>query len=84
MLGVGGEQLGGQRPALGRADVTDRGHVGADRSLLERYAQAAASLADAGVLRTAVSVMASHGQHLTVLRRALGRQPLAGPLEPPG
>jgi hypothetical protein len=34
-------------------------------------------LREPNVLRTAATIMASHGQHLTVLERAAGRDPLA-------
>jgi hypothetical protein len=73
----------GLDPAAARlaAAVGARERAGAaivlERSLLEAYAAALGDLYDPSTVRTAATVMASHGQHLVVHYEALARDPLA-------
>jgi ferritin-like protein len=46
------------------------------------YQDAARSLEDGELLKTLAAIMANHGQHLVVLREALGRDPVPGAFEP--
>jgi hypothetical protein len=46
------------------------------------YQDAARSLEDGELLKTLAAIMANHGQHVVVLREALGRDPVPGAFEP--
>lgn len=50
--------------------------IALERSLLDAYREALRRLEDPGMARTAATVMASHGQHLTVLYERSGRDPM--------
>lgn len=49
------------------------------RSLLAAYEDALSALAEPSILRTAATIAASHAQHLALLRREAGQDPLHSP-----
>ena len=51
--------------------------IALEQSLLDAYESAIRGLEQPQVLQTAATVMASHAQHLAMLRREAGRDPLA-------
>lgn len=55
--------------------------VGLELKAVAAYYEAQQALSDPGLLRTGAQIMANEGQHLVVLRQALGRQPLPGAFE---
>jgi Ferritin-like domain len=74
------KRLGGKPPpAPRRAGEQEAGAASALRlelTAVAAYHDALGRLRNPAVLRTVSSVMANHGQHLVVLREALGREPL--------
>ena len=48
-----------------------------ERALIRGCADRLAQLDEPGILRTVATVMASHAQHLALLERAAGRDPLS-------
>jgi Ferritin-like domain len=69
-------------PAARRLAEADRAAapgraIALEESLLETYDEALLGLAEPSMLRTAASIAASHAQHLAVLRRDAGLDPLA-------
>lgn len=52
--------------------------VALELDLVEIYRDALPALPDAKIAMTAATILASHSQHLLILRRETGRDPLAG------
>jgi hypothetical protein len=50
-----------------------------ERSLLAAYEEALGALVEPSILRTAATIAASHAQHLALLRREAGLDPLDSP-----
>jgi hypothetical protein len=55
--------------------------IGLETAIVAAYYDAAGKLQAAALLRTAAEIMGNEGQHLVVLRTALGRPPVPGAFE---
>jgi rubrerythrin len=95
-LAQGLRRLGGRVPAgprraaevPGLTEAVQRGQAATvsfalelEDSLVAYYYDALGKLRDPGVVSTAASIMANEGQHLVVLREALGTEPLPDAFE---
>ena len=69
--------LGGIHTQAGFVDFA----IEFENKAVAAYHDAAGKLGDAALLRTAAQIMADEGQHLVVLRQALGRNPVPNPFE---
>ncbi len=77
-LGMALRNRGGRAPApkarVGRA--TPQQALALEERALAAYARAIGELRDVSLLPTLAAAMANHGQHVVVLRQALGRDPI--------
>ena len=69
------------RALAGRAEDYLEFAVALEERTVNAYYRAQSGLRDAKLLQAAATIMASDGQHLVVLRRALGREPVPHALE---
>jgi hypothetical protein len=88
VLGTALERLGGTPPpgpagVAGLSQAAARGQrallefiIGVEEMILAAYHRDVQRLADSRLLHTVASIMCSEGQHLVVLRQALGRDPV--------
>jgi hypothetical protein len=71
--------LGRAGPAPATAASRIDAPLALERSLLVAYEDALGALAEPSILRTAATIAASHAQHLALLRREAGLDPLDSP-----
>jgi hypothetical protein len=67
-------QLQGRAARVAGGDVD--GAIALERALLDAYAKGIRVFEEPGMRRTAATIMASHGQHLSVLYESSGRDPM--------